>query len=46
MPEELICIPQGELERLRSSVSGIGLWGWWASGFACGVMAAIIMGWA
>lgn len=43
MPEELICIPEGELDRLRR---GGPRWGWWASGFACGVMVAIVMGWA
>lgn len=52
MPEQLICIPESEMERLRRKATGGGRWiscpswGWWASGFASGVVVAVVMGWA
>jgi hypothetical protein len=44
-PEELIYVPQSELERLKKG-SGRSQFMWFSSGFAWGVLFAVLLGWA
>lgn len=42
--EELICVPNSELERLKKG-SGRSQIIWFSSGFAWGVLFAVLLGW-
>jgi hypothetical protein len=43
-PENLLYIPQSEYDRLRRSPL-VSVVGWWLSGFASGIIMAVVLGW-